>query len=215
MSGLLLPESEVCEAYFDLQTRVYQLAEEMSDADSLKIVPHCPQWRVKDVLSHMVGVPEDVISGNMKGVATPEWTKKQVDRHAGHSVKEILACWSQVINTFKHVLPNIPQPTLSQFVFDQVSHEHDIRHAISRPGARDSHAVSAAEGFLRDLASRNINDAVQQLSGFPLSGFDYVRSLSGRRTLSQIRKSGLNETAILQLFSTSPFSIPEFEIEEN
>jgi uncharacterized protein (TIGR03083 family) len=214
MSDFLLPVSEVCDAYLDLQTRVYQLASEMSTKDSLKIVPHCPQWRVKDVLGHMVGVPEDAISGAMNGVATPEWTQKQVDRHANHSIEELLSCWEEALKSFKHVLPNIPQPGLSQFVFDQVTHEQDIRHAIGNPGARDSKAMKVAEAFIRDLASRSQNPSVQSLSTCEMSGFDFTRCMSGRRTRSQVQQLGLPVKSFELFFNKIPLDFPEVEVDE-
>jgi hypothetical protein len=30
------------------------------------VVPHCPNWTVLNVLSHMVGVPEDVMARRME-----------------------------------------------------------------------------------------------------------------------------------------------------
>ena len=45
--------------------------------------PATPQWRVHDVLAHLVGVPDDVVHGRMDGLASDAWTQAQVDARAG------------------------------------------------------------------------------------------------------------------------------------
>lgn len=214
MSTFLQPVPDVCNAYFELYDRVSQLVSGLPEIAALSIVPHCPQWTVKDVLSHMIGVPEDILSGTMEGVTTDAWTKRQVDRHTPHNFKELLEIWEEAMNTFRHLLPKIPQPTISQFVFDQATHEHDIRHALSSPGARESTAITVAEGFLREYLSRNPDPEISSLARFPLTGFEFVRSLSGRRSLKQITAIGLPANAVEAFISTSPFVLPTETVEE-
>jgi hypothetical protein len=162
----------------------------------------------------MIGVPEDVLTGQMEGVTTEAWTQRQVDRHSEHSKTQLLAIWSNTFENFKALLPKIPQPTISQFVFDQVTHEHDIRHAISQPGARDSRAISVAEGFIRDFITRNPDPAVHALAESTVTGFDYVRSFSGRRSKEQLAELGLPADLVAAFISTSPFEIPARSIVE-
>ena len=160
MSEHLLSVQQVCDAYSELRTRVSDLMRSITSEQAQTIVPHCPQWTVKDCLAHMIGVPEDVINGQMDGVATDAWTDRQVQRHARDSVEDLLTIWDANAPMFGKILPNIPQPIISQFMFDQTTHEHDIRHALSTPGARDSLAIAVAEGFLRNFVSRNADTEV-------------------------------------------------------
>ena len=162
----------------------------------------------------MIGVPEDVLLGQLEGVTTEAWTQRQVDRHSEHSKTQLLAIWSNTFENFKALLPKIPQPTISQFVFDQVTHEHDIRHAISQPGARDSRAISVAEGFIRDFITRNPDPAVHALAESTVTGFDYVRSFSGRRSKEQLAKLGLPADLVAAFISTSPCEMPARSIVE-
>jgi len=162
----------------------------------------------------MIGVPEDVLTGQMEGVTTEAWTQRQVDRHSEHSKTQLLAIWSNTFENFKALLPKIPQPTISQFVFDQVTHEHDIRHAISQPGARDSRAISVAEGFIRDFITRNPDPALHVLAESNVTGFDFVRSLSGRRSKTQIAKLELPAETVTAFINTSPFAMPTESINE-
>jgi hypothetical protein len=210
----LLDATEVGNAYCELQERVSQLLAAQPLGIASAVVPHCPNWTVLNVLSHMVGVPEDVMARRMEGVTTEAWTQRQVDRHSSRSLTELLTIWHNTVADFKSLLPSIPQPTISQFVFDQVTHEHDIRHAISLPGARDSIAIVAAEGFIRDSLSRNPDSRIADLANSRVSGFDFVRSLSGRRSLAQIADIGLPLEAVAAFIETSPFDIPVESVSE-
>ena len=70
-------------------------------------VPATPAWRVRDVVAHLSGNLDDILAGNLDGVATDPWTAVQVDKRSDRSVEEILAEWSEngpkveaVINDF-------------------------------------------------------------------------------------------------------------------
>jgi len=214
MSEYLLPASEGALAYAELFERVSSLIISTPESIASIGVPHCPKWTVKCVLSHMIGVPEDVLTGQMEGVTTEAWTQRQVDRHSEHSTAELLAIWGNTFEKFEAFLPKIPQPTISQFVFDQVTHEHDIRHAFSQPGARDSRAIAVAEGFVRDLIARNPDPEINALADSPIIGFDFVRSFTGRRSKAQIAELGLPAETVAAFIRTSPFDIPAESIVE-
>ena len=214
MSEHLLSVQQVCDAYSELRTRVSDLMRSITSEQAQTIVPHCPQWTVKDCLAHMIGVPEDVINGQMDGVATDAWTDRQVQRHARDSVEDLLTIWDANAPMFGKILPNIPQPIISQFMFDQTTHEHDIRHALSTPGARDSLAIAVAEGFLRNFVSRNADIEVSELANTSITGFEFVRSLSGRRTFDQISALGLPANTVAKFIADAPFSVPTTTVVE-
>ena len=215
MSQYLLAAEQVCDAYTELRTRVTRMMRETTHEQAQSIVPHCPYWTVKDCFAHMVGVPEDVINGQMDGVTTDAWTDRQVQRHAQDSVDDLLATWSTNAPTFASILPRIPQPVLSQFMFDQTNHEHDIRAALKLPGGRDSAAVAVAEGFLRDSLSRNSDLAIAQLADHKLTGFEFLRSLSGRRSTSQISDIGLPLETVEVFIAAMPYSIPKSDVSDD
>jgi hypothetical protein len=95
-----------------------------------------------------------------------------------------------------------------------VTHEHDIRHAIAEAGARNSSAIAVAEGFLRNSLTQNPKTGVRKLSESAVRGFDFVRSLSGRRTISQIHGVGLSPDAVVAFIETTPFCVPTIEVSE-
>ena len=104
MSEYLLPASEGALAYAELFERVSSLIISTPESIASVGVPHCPKWTVKCVLSHMIGVPEDVLTGQMEGVTTEAWTQRQVDRHSDHSKTQLLAIWSNTFENFKALL---------------------------------------------------------------------------------------------------------------
>jgi len=215
MSEYLLSVQQVCDSYSELRTRVADLMRSITSEQAQLVVPHCPQWTVKDCLAHMVGVPEDVINGQMEGVASEAWTNRQVQRHTNDSVDDLLAVWETNAPVFAKILPNIPQPVISQFMFDQTTHEHDIRKAVGQPGARDTLAVAVAEGFIRNSLAQQSDPAIAQLATHKLTGFEYLRSLSGRRSRDQISYNGLNIETVEAFIQTMPFDIPESDVSDD
>jgi hypothetical protein len=215
MSEYLLSTEQVCEAYKELRARVTEMMQSLTLEQAQAVVPHCPQWTVKDCLAHMIGVPEDVINGQMDGVASEAWTNRQVQRHAQDSVADLLAVWEINASVFAKILPNIPQPVISQFMFDQTTHEHDIRRAVSKPGARDTLAVAVAEGFIRNSLAQNTDPAIAELANHKLTGFEYLRSLSGRRSRAQILRNGFDTKTIERFVKDSPFDIPESDVSDD
>jgi hypothetical protein len=212
MSEHLLSVDQVCDAYAALRVRVTELMQSLSLGQLKTVVPHCPQWNVKDCLAHMVGVPEDVINGQMDGVATDAWTDRQVQRHTNDSIHDLLAVWETNAPVFAKILPNIPQPVLSQFMFDQTTHEHDIRTAVGQPGARDTLAVAVAEGFIRNSLAQHSDPAIAQLAAHKLTGFEFLRTLSGRRSRAQISLNGFDVQVVERFIQGLPFDIPESEV---
>jgi uncharacterized protein (TIGR03083 family) len=101
-------------------------------------VAACPGWSVRDVVSHVVGVAEDFVSGRLTGPPKDEQTAAQVARFAGHDMAGLLAAWTDAAAGLDRMAETVGmKPPLG----DITSHEHDIRAAIGRPGARDSEAV--------------------------------------------------------------------------
>jgi hypothetical protein len=213
MTYLVSPD-EVASAYVELRTRVIALLREAGEGVADLPVPHCPAWTVKMAVSHLVGVPEDVLSGNMEGVTTEAWTQAQVDRHANDSLMSILDTWEATVSTIDPMLPHFPVPVNSQFVFDACTHEHDVRAAIGQAGARDSQSVRVAAGFIRNMLSQHSQPEAQELLSASINDFDFVRSMSGRRSMEQIASCGLNATAVQGVIAGMPVSVPTTSVPE-
>ena len=82
---------------------------EGADAAALdRIVPATPRWRAHDVLSHMVGVTDDVVHGRMDGLASNTWTQAQVDARSNISPTDLLAEWDEYAPQFEELLGAAP-----------------------------------------------------------------------------------------------------------
>lgn len=215
MHTYLRPEPVVTAAYVDLRTRVVALLHSLPESDGDRIVPHCPKWTVRDLAAHLLGVPEDVLAGRMEGVTTEAWTQSQVERHQGESLAQIATQWADTAAGIDPLLPHVPPPTNSQLVLDAVTHEHDLRHAVGRPGARNSSAVDVALGFVFDMGERRQSDIAAELEHDGLDHFELVRVLTGRRSPEQIERLGLDAGRISALLADSPLVPPLHSIEES
>ncbi|MEY4361408.1 MAG: hypothetical protein RL391_714 [Actinomycetota bacterium] len=209
----LLSDEKVVEAYIDLRHRVIVLLRSLSPEQSRLVVPACPEWTVSELAAHIVGTPEDILAGRMEGVTTDAWTQAQVDRHRGESTGEIADRLAAIATEFDVVLPHIPSPVNSQMVMDAVTHELDLRSAVGNTDARESLALEVARGWLLDSASRKNPDFARKITDLSIDTYDLVRSLTGRRTSSQIAEVGLDERAIAQLLEGSPLHLPTSPVE--
>jgi hypothetical protein len=137
--------------YEDTRQRVVDLVREATVADlfaAASIAPACPEWRVRDVIAHLSGLATDIAAGNIDGAATDAWTAAQVQARRDLSVDELLAESDDVGPQLASFLDDFPGRYGAQIVADITVHEHDIRGALDRPGARASTGVAHAVDFL-------------------------------------------------------------------
>jgi uncharacterized protein (TIGR03083 family) len=193
---------EVGGAYAMCRARIGGLTAGLDEAAAGAPVPTCPDWTVHDVVAHVTGVVADVLAGKLDGVATDPWTAAQVAARRDRPVADILAEWDENAPAFEALLDDVGDPG-RQAVADVATHEHDIRLALGRPGARDSAAVLIGHGFLAPLFVQEAAErgtplrlvtaggatygaaAAPGLAGDP---FQLLRAISGRRSLDQLRE---------------------------
>ena len=192
--------------YHDLRARVFGV---VLDADPVALdalAPAAPEWRVRDLVAHLSGVCADIVDGNLDGVTTDPWTAAQVDARRDREFPQLLEEWDEKGTLVEAVIRQFPDtPEWQTFVADAVTHEHDIRGALSRPGARDSEAVvtiadAAVGGIGAHLTSEQLgilqlaldDDAPTTVGAgdtrttLRIRRFELVRTLTGRRSVSQI-----------------------------
>lgn len=129
---------QVARLYQETKERIVALITGSDDAAWNTAVAACPGWSVRDVVAHLVAVAEDSVSGRLSGPPTDDETAAQVARFGGHDVDGILAAWTDAAARLDRMAETAGlRPPLG----DIASHEHDIRGALGRPGARDSEAV--------------------------------------------------------------------------
>lgn len=104
-------------------------------------VAACPGWTVHDVIAHLVGTIEDVAAGVISGPPGADVTAAQVARLADTPGPDLLARWAELAPPFEEI---VTAAEIWPAVFDVVSHEHDVRLALDRPGARTEEVVVAS-----------------------------------------------------------------------
>ncbi|MCC5951159.1 MAG: maleylpyruvate isomerase family mycothiol-dependent enzyme [Acidimicrobiia bacterium] len=191
-------------AYRELRSRVSDLVAAIDTDTAERRAPATPDWRIKDVLAHLVGVSADVMAGNLDGAGTDAWTDVQVATRKDRTVRELLDEWDDVGSRLEEIIPAIPEGPRGQLVFDAVTHEHDLRGALDQPGARDSAALAIGFGWAADVVSmvRTGGDLgtlvlATEVGDWPAgegppvatvraSRFELLRAMTGRRSPAQI-----------------------------
>jgi len=177
------------------------------------VVPCTPAWTVRQLAAHFAGVPEDILAGRMEGVASDAWTHAQVERYGRLTLAELADLCEASAPQIDAIIHNFPQPIISQFVMDAVTHEQDMRSALGVPGGRDSKAVDVGVGFFLNLIEVSDPPLFNELTSTPISQWDILRSLTGRRTVEQMNAVGLDGEAIALHFPGSPFALPKEAVE--
>jgi uncharacterized protein (TIGR03083 family) len=138
--------ADINRACRETRVRVITLVRGLPE-DSLDTpVPACPGWSVRDVVAHLAANAEDMMSGSMSGgPPSPEQTAAQIERMRGRSMTEMLAGWE---TNAEQLEDEVSANGMRMPLIDLTSHEHDIRGALARPGARDTAAVKICSQFL-------------------------------------------------------------------
>jgi uncharacterized protein (TIGR03083 family) len=178
------------------------LAGTLSDDEWSTSMQCTPGWTVRDVLSHVAGVPDDALAGRMDGAPGEAWTAAQIERNRDLSISDLFERWAAQAADFSVAIEAMGE---TRPPFDCHSHEHDVCHAIGRPSQHDTLIVEIAgsrlaEGFTtpfvvtvelddgRSISSGGEGDS--SADGVVLrnvSTFDLFRSRLGRRTREQVR----------------------------
>ena len=189
------------QAWRDAFERVCALVEGLDTAELAARVPACPDWTVRDLLSHMVGLGADVLAGDEPDDHNSAWTQRQVGARRGRSAADLLAEWRGLADALMAWMREHGSRPLN----DVVIHEQDLRGAVGVVGGRDSDG-------LRIVRDRMVGRFAAAVDGLPpialVSGewswcsqggdddaavlveadaFDLARALTSRRTADQLR----------------------------
>jgi len=187
-------------AYNELRGRITELVRAAPAAALNAPAPATPAWRIRDVLAHLVGVANDVICGRIEGIASDAWTGAQVDARTATAPGELIEEWDEYGPQFAARLSAAPAEIAGQALLDAATHEHDMRHALDRPGARDTDAVAIGWTWMVGARTRAGGAPLRFVSEFeelvggsgePLatveaSRFELMRASTGRRTASEV-----------------------------
>ncbi|HEX6311894.1 MAG TPA: maleylpyruvate isomerase family mycothiol-dependent enzyme [Acidimicrobiia bacterium] len=185
-------------SYREFRHRVRGLVAGLDDDQLEMIAPATPEWRVRDVVAHLAGVPADILAGNLDGVTTDAWTARQVDDRRDWPFEEVLRQWEESGAAVEPLVPAFPEAAARQMLADAATHEQDIRGALGTPGARDADAlevgfvfmtggVSAPLRFETDAGTFPAGPKGEPVATVRADRFELFRAMSGRRSHDQIR----------------------------
>jgi uncharacterized protein (TIGR03083 family) len=156
----------------------------------------CPGWTVHDVVGHLVGIVDDAANGRLKGIPTEDQTHEQVMRNRTVPMATMIATWSAMAPGFEAA---VRANSIWPAVMDCLSHEHDIRAAVAKPGNRDvdmvrigarrlteSIDVGARVSVTLDGSEAIVVGAGDNVYELQTTSFDMLRLRLGRRTRSEV-----------------------------
>ncbi len=182
--------------------RVGRLVGDLDAQQAEIVVPACPDWTVRDLLAHMVGLGVDVLAGDEPDDHNSEWTQRQVTARADVGIAELLAEW----RTIAEPLQDWMRQNSTRPLGDVIIHEQDLRGALGVSGAHDTDGLHAlrdrmVDGFGTAVAERPpialVGDEWQWCSRgaaedaevvVRASDFDLTRALMSRRSVTQLRQ---------------------------
>lgn len=192
---------DAIEEWSRAQQRVIELVADLPPERAERRVPACPDWTVRDLLSHMVGLGVDVVAGDEPEDHDDAWTGKHVTERRGRDVAALVAEWQAVAEPLRAwMAANTVRP-----LGDVIIHEQDLRGALGVPGGQDTEGLHAIrDRFVGRLAPRVaelppialVGEHWTWTSGGTVDGaatvlrapdFDLARALVTRRSAAQLR----------------------------
>lgn len=209
-------------AYRGARERICGLVAQRTDATN-QVAPATPEWTVQDIVAHLAGITTDIVTGNMEGVGTDDWTARHVRDRRERTIDELLQEWEEGGSAVEAMVDSFGEAG-GQLVTDVVTHEHDIRGALSTPGARDSDGVDVACTWIGARIGEALDQATAGAwrvehdagactfgSGGPIATlrtarFEIVRAATGRRSRDQIAAYTWEGDARQDLLVLGPFA---------
>ena len=217
--------ADYLDAYAALQVRTCEL---LSGDDGSLTVPSCPEWTVRDVVAHLVGLCEDWIQHRLDGYASESWTAQQIARHADVSLADLLGRWTALVPEFAALddEPNVGPPARWAFG-DAVVHEADVRGALTAGRVPADAVMLSLKGTIvrwREVLAHadppmtliiRPTDGREWILGAPNNpsiiasptAYELFRALAGRRSQEQVKgwPWSTDPAPILQLGLPYPF----------
>jgi len=129
--------------YFLARQRITRLLEGRTRDLAGLPVQTCPAWNVHDLVAHVAGIAAEIVKGNAPGADSQSWVDAMIEARRGVDLDGLLDEWATVGPVFEEMAAETRRLSVP-LSYDTVVHEHDLRHAIGAPGARDSSGVMAA-----------------------------------------------------------------------
>jgi hypothetical protein len=186
------------EIWLATRQRVAGLLAGRGPADMARPVPARPGQTVRDVLSGLVATAADALDGDIHA------TRVAPSDGGRAPVAELLSAWDAQAAGVAALVRD--DPRAGRLLIDLATHEHDLRGALDRPGARADDAVAIAVELLAgEFAARLNAVGVPALRltceqwGYETAPppcqailvadrFELFRGFTGRRSAAEVRR---------------------------
>ena len=81
---------DLIDEWAQAQARVIALVAPLTTGQAATRVPACPDWTVRDLFSHMVGLGADVVAGDEPDDHNAVWTENQIATRRDHDVAALV-----------------------------------------------------------------------------------------------------------------------------
>ena len=198
--------ADYTKAYSESRERFCNLVSQAGDDGLALQVPACPDWTVKEVLAHVIGVAADSVAGNVADMGGDEWTETQVSARRDQALEDLITEWKEHSLLIESTLDTIHPALAGGLIGDLITHEQDVRGALDKPGARETTTLELPTyTYIRYFGTRVKKAGLDAVAvdadglswvagagepGVSVSGelFHILRSLTGRRTRDEVRR---------------------------
>lgn len=146
---------ELSDGYHATRQRITELVGALAAAELERPVPACPAWTVHHLVAHLCGIPEALAAGSYPSDDRQAWLDGLVEERRDVPVPELLDRWAATAPTATAILDGGG----GALFVDVVTHEHDLRGAVDRSGARGTPEVRAVVQLALDELAGPIKEA--------------------------------------------------------
>jgi uncharacterized protein (TIGR03083 family) len=212
---MLIERDLDCASLYRRERRaLMELARSLSPEQLAIAVPATPDWMVKDVLAHLVGITADLNAQRFgqEYDSPDEWTDAQVTSRRDRTVDQLDDEWEREADAFEPGLSLLGYEIGSHYIGDLLQHVVDVRAALGVTQADHGDALDAGLDFYVDsfhgallaagvgpvvlrwseshgavTAGRESDDQDQTTARLDTTAFELFRTLGGRRSENQVR----------------------------
>lgn len=142
----------------ETQARVADIARGLSEEESARTVPACPDWTVKDLVAHMTGVDADALADDVDESLGEKWTQQHVQDRADADLAAVVQEWSGLAPRVSELIGSADEETAASLVVDVSTHEQDLRGAVDQPGARGTEAMALGATAFASMFGDKVRD---------------------------------------------------------
>jgi uncharacterized protein (TIGR03083 family) len=203
----MVPERDVdCGAiYEDARQELLALLRSLTPQQLATVVPATPDWAVRDVLAHVVGINHDLNRLTFGTRGDESWTAVHVETRRDHGIEDMAAEWDREAPQFEQGLRDLGYGVGSHFVGDLLHHYCDVTHALQLPRPSDELRLAVALDFYLSFFEEQLDEekigsvevtvadehwalgSGDQIAAVSAPRYEMFRSLGGRRSEEQIR----------------------------